>query len=167
MKTLTQSRLREVLEYDPSTGLFKWLVKKARWLSVGDSAGALSKGRLKITIDGNRFFAHRLAWLYCYGKWPIGEIDHMDGNPLNNKINNLRDVPHSINAENQKIGRRCQHSGLTGVYIDNRTGRFFSAIRINGKFTYLGRFDSKELAHQAWLAAKRKHHSGFVDARSH
>lgn len=156
MKNVTKERLQEVLDYNAVTGTFTWKIKKARWINVGDQAGTVIHNRLRIGIDGNWFFAHRLAWLFVYGEWPKGEIDHIDGNSMNNRIANLRDVSHQINCENQVLGRRKQSSGFTGAY-KNKTGRgnFFSSITVRGKRIYLGSFNTAEAAHRAFLEAKR------------
>lgn len=159
---LTQEQLKAVLIYDHETGDFYWKLKKARWISVGDPAGYQTNGRIKIGINKRRFFAHRLAWLYVHGKWPDGEIDHINGNSMDNRIANLRDVSHQINCENQVLGRRNPISGLTGVYKNKNQAYFFSAIRVHGKLFYLGKFNTPEAAHKAFIKAKYNLHKGAI-----
>lgn len=86
---LTVERLRELLDYDPETGVFRWKEPR-RKCRVGEVAGSLRKdGYVKIQVDGRFYQAHRLAWLCVYGVWPSA-IDHIDGNRANNAIANLR-----------------------------------------------------------------------------
>ena len=105
---LTQERLKERLDYDPDTGVFVSL-------GTGDSIGVHDEGYVRITMkDRKKHYAHRLAWLYVHGKWPEGDIDHIDRNKSNNAISNLRDVPRAINIFNAP-SRQDNTSGCTGV----------------------------------------------------
>ena len=122
---LTQKRLREILSYCEVSGDFVWVAKpcvNAHRIKVGNPANRVnSQGYITIWIDGKSYLAHRLAWLYVYGRFPDGlrpEIDHMDGNPINNSIANLREVSRSENQRNQKM---CSDntSGITGVYRES------------------------------------------------
>ncbi|HHK4055192.1 TPA: hypothetical protein ACQSSJ_005219, partial [Pseudomonas aeruginosa] len=74
-ETLTQERLKELLRYDTETGEFTWLARKGSRALVGSKAGSNDgQGYIRIAIDGRRYRAHRLAWLYCYGKWPAAQV---------------------------------------------------------------------------------------------
>lgn len=163
MKTkneLTQARLKELLAYDPGTGMFTRVLQRGVRFKPGEVAGCVGpRGYSRITINGRPLPVHRLVWLYCYGLWPSGEIDHIDGNRLNNRIDNLRDVTKSVNQQNQRAARRDNKSaGLLGV---TRRGNSFQAqIKIDGKRLYLGMHLTAELAHNAYLAAKRELHPG-------
>jgi hypothetical protein len=162
---LTAQRLREVIDYDPCTGAFQW---KPRAWRAGQrcnddrSPGSVSKqtGYLTIRVDGNLYQAHRLAWLHNYGEWPASHLDHKDGNRLNNRINNLRDVGNTINRQNMRRARVDSASGLLGAHFDKRRGRYFSTIKTNGKAMYLGAHPTAEAAHAAYVAAKRRLHAG-------
>lgn len=102
--------------------------------------------------------AHRLAWLYIYGKWPQNELDHLDGNRANNKIANLRDAGDVLNSQNRRSPNKNNGVGLLGV---SRHGlRFKAMIGVNWKIKYLGIFDTKEEAHAVYVKAKRKLHAG-------
>lgn len=157
---ITQSQLKEILQYDPATGVFTRLVNISNGLNAGDIAGSYSNGYWKVVIGRRVYFAHRLAWLYVYGVWPKGQIDHIDCNKLNNRIDNLRDVSQSVNQQNRKKARADNKSGFLGVHqVKNK---FRAQIMIAGKKTGLGDFETPELAHQAYVSAKRMHHLGCV-----
>ncbi len=158
---LTAQRLRELLHYDPETGVFTWSVRTSNRIKVGDVAGTGSgQGRWQILVDGHLFLAHRLAWFYVYGHWPTHGIDHRDGNPLNNRIENLRDVLPSVNSQNLHRPHRDNQTGLLGVLRENRRNKWLAQITVNGKRIYLGYFDSAEKASAAYLRAKEIYHPG-------
>ena len=157
---LTAMRLRELLSYDPETGVFTRLVKAAQRVRVGDIAGHKAPtGYWVIKIDNVSYRAHRLAWFYMTEAWPAADIDHIDGNKANNRIANLRDVTRSVNVQNAKRARSSNKSGFLGV--SQHESGFQAAIRTeNGKRHYLGTYQTPELAHAAYLSAKRVMHEG-------
>lgn len=159
--TLTQERLKELLHYDAETGVFRHLTKTTR-RNVGDIADSLQKemGRYRITVNGRRYFSHRLAWLYMTGEWPKNEIDHIDGNPTNNAITNLRDVIRSVNCENRHGPQTDNKSGFLGVFWEKRFHVWIAKVTVKRKSIHIGTFETPEEAHAAYLEAKRKLHSG-------
>lgn len=158
---ITQERLRELVRYCPETGIFTHLESKGR-KKAGTTAGSLRlDGYVYIMIDGHRTFAHRFAWLYMTGEWPVADIDHIDGNKSNNAFNNLRDVSRSVNAQNQKRAKISNKLGLLGV-SQLPSGNFKAIIVLNGNRNYLGVFSNSDDAHYAYLKAKRKLHEGCV-----
>lgn len=162
---LTAERLREVLHYDPETGVFTWKARTSNRVKVGDEVGfTLTRGYVGTMLDGRRYKLHRLAWLYVYGVWPDGDIDHKDGIKDNNRISNLRVVDMSTNQQNLKQARSNSTSGLLGVHktVAGRHGKkiWMARIKANGKTTCLGYFENPTEAHQVYLAAKRKLHEG-------
>lgn len=154
---LTAQRLRDVLLYDPETGVFRWALSRGSRAAAGAVAGWLDdKGYVRIQVDGHTCFAHRLAWLHCYGEWPDAHIDHRDGDPSNNRIDNLRAATRSQNMTNQRRAQANNKLGLLGVIRDKR--KFRAQIRVNGRLRSLGSFATPEQAHEAYLAAKAHLH---------
>jgi len=154
---LTQELLKKELHYDKTTGIFTWLHTKSGVTRKDRLAGSPSKTHISITVYRKRYLAHRLAWLYTYGTFPDGQIDHIDGNGNNNSISNLRVVDTLENAKNQKIAKNNKH-GTIGIYKNNGRGKDWKAsITVNGKFTHLGYFDTKEEAIAAREEAEVKY----------
>lgn len=116
-------------------------------------------GRKYIHYDGQSYFAHRVAWAFNYGQ-PDEDIDHIDGNPSNNKLENLRSVKHIHNQQNLLKARKDNKSGFLGVAYHSQTGRYTAQIWINKKKKHIGIFKTPELAHEAYLKAKRELHEG-------
>lgn len=159
MSHLTQARLQELFYYDQATGIFTRKVATSN-VKAGKTTGSLdSKGHLNFRVDKRMHLAHRLAWLYCYGEFPSGQIDHINGVRTDNRIANLRDVPASINAQNIRRARADNKTGFLGV-SKHAGGKYVAQIQVNGKVTHLGLFTDPEVAHQAYLSAKRIHHPG-------
>ena len=155
---LTHERLCEVLSYDPETGNFIWLRCPLRPYLVGKTAGSKHRTGVVVTVDKLGFGAHRLAWFYMTKTWPIGEIDHRDGNPHNNAWSNLRDGDRFQNQQNLRKAKSTNKSGLLGAMTAGEM--HCSKISVRGKSIFLGYFDTAEAAHQAYIAAKRNLHSG-------
>ncbi|HBA3774519.1 TPA: HNH endonuclease [Escherichia coli] len=130
----------EVLDYNKETGIFTWKKKLSARGAVGKVAGTISYGYNAINIDGVRYFAHRLAWLYVYGEWPKQEIDHIDRNRRNNAISNLRDVSRVVNALN--VGPRNSNAGIKGVTFCQARNQWQAQINVSGKNITLGRFNT-------------------------
>lgn len=158
---LSAERLRFVLSYEPSTGIFRWKERTSKFSSVviGQIAGgAEPDGRRAIRIDGHMHWAHRLAWLYTTGEMPSCEIDHINGNPGDNRITNLRLADRQTNCQNHRKAFRQNQTGLLGV--TPKGSRFQAGITVNGRRRYLGSFATPEEAHAAYVAAKRQLHKG-------
>jgi hypothetical protein len=121
---LNREYIVQILEYKPQTGEFFWLVPKAMRVNIGDLAGNYRRqsGYVTISIDNVDYKAHHLVWLYHYGVFPVLEIDHIDGNRANNRVDNLREVTSSTNAMNRKMREDCS-SGVTGVSLRRGKGR--------------------------------------------
>ncbi len=160
---LTQEELRKYLSYDESTGLFIRLVA-SQGVKVGDVAGAIvGRGYIRIQLNFERYYAHRLAWFYMYGEFPVGEVDHIDGDRKNNRISNLRVCLKNENLRNAKI-RIDNKSGFRGVSWNKRKGRWSAQAAVDKKQYYLGYFTTPEAASAAYQAFAKKHHGEFYRA---
>ena len=154
MATLTQSQLFGILSYDADTGVFTWLVDSGARKCAGSVAGtATSRGVVYISIKRKKYLAHRLAWLYSYGHWPNGTVDHIDGDPSNNRLANLREATAAQQQHN--LRRPKGDNPYIGVHFNKEHGRF--AARINGK--HLGYYSTADDARTAYLAAKKLLHT--------
>lgn len=159
-KLVTAEDVRTALLYDPETGEFSWRESK-RGRRPGACGNMRPDGYRRIGMGGINYMAHRLAWLYVTGEWPENHIDHIDGNPDNNRWSNLRDVPQQTNVQNVKgATRRNASSGLLGVSYHARDKLWRARIRSGGKNRVVGYFKSPEEAHSAYLEAKRSQHEG-------
>jgi len=159
-RDITAAQARAVFSYDPMTGIVSRRVKSTRG-EAGPVSNDNGDGYSRVVFAGCRVYLHRLVWLLHYGEWPKGQIDHIDGNRLNNAITNLRDVPHEINAQNEHRARKNNHStGVLGVsYVPSRK-KYEANITVSGQKVHLGRFDTVERAQIAYLTAKRAYHEG-------
>ena len=137
---LTQKRLKELLNYDPETGVFTWRKTVGSRGIAGSVAGSLRKnGYVSIMVDKTSVYAHRLAWLYVYGEMPSKEIDHINHSKTDNSISNLRCVSHAQNGKNTSIPSDNK-SGAVGVIKDKINNKWMAYINANGKRIHLGRF---------------------------
>lgn len=154
---LTFARAVELLSYDVDSGAIRWLDSRKNALS-GGNAGCIVKGKYRrIRIDGIDYQAHRVAWLLLFGKWPDGDIDHLNGCQSDNRACNLRDVPRAINSQNQATGRR---GGLIGASFHPASQKWRAIIGLNGKYKTIGYYSTELEAHEAYIATKRVMHPG-------
>ena len=159
---VTLSEARELLSYDPETGHFTRLVS-AGGVAKGSLAGCVMvRGDRTVSINKKRIKEHRLAWLFMTGDWPKEEIDHIDGNPQNNRFSNLREATSAQNKQNRHIARKDNLHGLIGVckHGASKDGSpvWRARIQVDGKCKHIGLFDSAEKAQSAYLNAKRELH---------
>lgn len=147
---MTSEKLRSRFRYDLETGLFHYRESVPPKV-IGDVAGG-SDRYCRITIDGQKYSAHRLAWLYVYGEWPSRDIDHIDGNKMNNAISNLRLATHGQNMANCPSAQKNNKSGYRGVSFHN-SGWFQAFLKVNKTRKYLGTFKTAEEAHEAYRRA--------------
>lgn len=139
---ITYERLHDVLHYDEDSGIFIWKERDEFKMS-GMKAGTTNHdGYIRIAIDKHHYMAHRLAWLYMYGYFPENEIDHIDRNPSNNKINNLRESSRSCNCFNRNV-RSDSSSRITGVLFRKDNGMWTANIMVLGKRKHIGQFKTK------------------------
>lgn len=160
---ITQSELKELLHYEPKTGVFTWLVSHQR-IRVGDVAGGnVCQDYTRIQINGVRYKAHRLAWLYVHGSFPPHEIDHRNQTKSDNRWRNLRLATSSENKRNVGINSR-NTSGFKGVSWNKTAKKWEAYGRLNGGNKNLGGFDSAELASAAYQAFAKRHHGAFYSS---
>ena len=155
------SLIREYFDYNAQTGALVWKKKPAIAVSAGDLAGNIqpSNGYRYVSFKGYSIRAHRLIWALFYGEWPEGDLDHINGIRSDNRISNLRDAGRCSNAQNERKARKNNKStGLLGSY--KAGNRYRAIIHVDGNPVHLGRFDTAEDAHAAYVAAKRKFHAG-------
>lgn len=138
---LTQARLKELLHYDPATGVFTWLVSRGRSLA-GSRAGSFdAEGYRRIGIDGRDYAAHRLAFLYMVGEFPPADVDHANRTPGDNRWGNLRPATRRENVGNVGL-RRDNTSGYRGVSRNRRNEKWQAYGALDGLKIHLGYFDS-------------------------
>lgn len=148
---LTAAQARSLLDYEPATGLFRWR-SRAGNRPAGTVAGhkvASCDGRIQIRIERRAYQAHRLAWLIMYGEWPPALIDHINGDPTDNRLANLRAADAAQNNHNKrKWGGSSRLKGVTRT----ADGKWWARIGHQNKQINLGRFDNEDAAHAAYRA---------------
>jgi hypothetical protein len=157
--SLTFALAKEFFHYCPTTGELRWLKSRNNRCRVGERAGTLNvNGVWQLCFDHKTYFQHRIAWLYMTGDWPKQVIDHIDGDPSNNRWANLRDVSQSVNRQNLKRAAANNVSGLLGVFP--LYGKWYCSIKLMGVNVRTGPFESAQLAHNEYLETKRLWHEG-------
>jgi|SRR6188768_3620018 len=151
LEPITKEQIQFRLHYDSETGVFTW--KVAQYHRIGKTAGTIRLSKkckyIQIKLNGKFYQAHRLAWMYVYSKWPKGEIDHINGDGLDNRIDNLRDVTGIENGRNKKLHTK-NTSGVMGVCFHAARNKWRARINTNIE---LGSFNTKE---EAIIARKAK-----------
>ena len=146
----------EVLKYDISTGLFYWRVHRSKGIREGGLAGhADHRGYTRISIDNKKYLAHRLAWYYMCGEWPDSDLDHIDGDKTNNRVENLRRCTKAQNSYNASYAKGS--TGIKGVRV-KPSGSY--DVRVSSK--YLGSYKDLELAEFVAMEARESMHGEFA-----
>ena len=136
---VTHEKLKQILNYNPSTGVFTWKINASASARVGDVAGTIdNKGYRRVGFSRKYRRAHRLAWFYVYGVWPEDQIDHINRDRDDNRIENLRSVNSQQNSRNRSP--EINRLGVIGVSWCNKSGKFHSRISIDRKNKPLGYF---------------------------
>lgn len=161
--TISAEEARQLLDYNPETGVFTWRVQRRGTARVGSIAGRVdSGGYIQIAIYGRRYQAHRLAWMIVHGAWPEKHIDHINGKRRDNRLCNLRLATQSENLCNTK--RRSDNtSGVKGVSWHNASKKWRARIAIYRQTKILGYFATPEEAHAAYCNAARELHGEFAN----
>jgi hypothetical protein len=157
---ITQEKLKEILDYNPDTGIFTWKVPR-RKIKVGDNAGYINEaGYVRLTISHKKYLAHRIAWLYVYGSIPK-YIDHINGITTDNRICNLREATHSENMCNRKVHSNNK-SGIRNVVFCKKNKKWRVRLRFNNNIINIGYFDDLEFAELVAIEAREKYHGNFA-----
>lgn len=155
---LTQAELKAQFDYDAKNG---WLIRKYRnekpYNKPAGYKANTSAGYSAIGINGKIYYSHRLIWLYHYGEFPSEFIDHIDGNKMNNRIENLRAADQNINCHNHKL-QKNNTSGFPGVRWHRRVGKYYVSIRVDCNDKFIGYFQDFEEAVLASKKAKIQYH---------
>lgn len=149
---LTAKRLKELLKYNPETGIFTRLVDVNTKFLAGQVAGCLctTSGYVMLKVDGKQYRAHRLAFLYMYGKWPKGQVDHIEGDKADNRMSKLKVVTSRGNQSNRYTHRNGR---LVGTSFHKMTGKWQAKIVFDKKAVYLGLYTTEKEAHEAYIKA--------------
>jgi hypothetical protein len=162
---LTQTRLKELLTYDPETGVFMWVVNKGPRSCAGSVAGCRGYRYMTIGINKKNHMAHIVAWVYMTGNYPSSEIDHFDGDGFNNKWVNLRPATRKQNMENTSLFS-TNTSGYRGVTWYRKNNKWGATAFHNGKRHFAGLHDTAEAAGIAAKALRDKlfthHHTSHA-----
>ncbi|MCD8514634.1 MAG: HNH endonuclease [Burkholderiaceae bacterium] len=153
-------RLRELFDYDDEAGVLYWKVSYGKAFK-GNRAGYVNaSGYMTVGLIGEKFRVHRIVWAVVHGAWPKHVIDHIDGNKLNNRIENLRSVSASVNMQNIRKPTKANTSGYLGVYWSQRRGGWMASLSTAGKQTRWGPYKTAERASEKYLTKKREMHEG-------
>jgi len=157
MLELSLATARKYLKYYHTSGRLVWKISNSNSVKAGQEAGCLPPtGYRQIKIEGKLYKAHRVCWLLYHGRMPSGQIDHINGDPSDNRIKNLRVVSNAENGKNQK--RHCKNtSGCTGVYWYKASSKWQAEIMVDGRHIHLGYFTDFEDAVSARKRAERKY----------
>lgn len=162
---ITLERLREVLEYDPESGVWVWIARTGKKSKPGKIAGSVeSHGYVVIRIDKGLYKAHRLAWLYMTGEWPKATIDHKNLERADNRWVNLREATQSQNNTNRGL-TGLNKSGFKGVSWEKLAGKWRAQGRAGRQAMYIGLYETKEEASAAYEAWAMEAHGEFYRER--
>lgn len=142
--------------YNPN-GWLEWKSSHASRIKLNERAGCTFKGGYRrIFVNGKSHAEHRLVWLYHYGKMPEKDLDHINRNPSDNRIENLRECTDKENQQNTNI-QKNNTSGYKGVGWYKNYNKWCAKIKVNGKYINLGYFEDKEDAIKARKQAENKY----------
>jgi hypothetical protein len=157
---MNQTRLQELFSYDAETGRLSHRTNTNK-RRAGDLAGWFhaASGYRQISADCKQYQEHRVIWMLVHGSWPVACIDHINGVRDDNRLCNLRSASKRLNAENKRSARADSACGVMGVR-EVKPGRWEARIWQRGKSVCLGTHPAMNVAHDAYLSAKRRLHEG-------
>jgi len=160
IKELTQEHLNRLFIYDNENGVLYRRINRGP-SKAGDFVGTVTdRGYLSVEIESRTYYVHRIIWFMIHGDWPKNQIDHINGNRCDNRLENLRDVSSGENCRNSKMP--CNNkSGVTGVKFHKRTGKWKAQVFVEGKSKFLGYFSNIEDAENAVSNARRE--NGYTE----
>jgi len=161
----TQEQIKQLLDYDCETGLFRWRVSRSHGARGAVAGTPHHTGYTYIGVGGKTYPAHRLAWLYVHGVWPEGELDHKNGLKTDNRIANLRPASNSANGANKPVykNNKC---GLKGVHLHKPSGRWKAQIKKDGRVRHIGLFRCPTAAHLAYVRTAKRLHGEYAHSGS-
>jgi len=158
---ITANRVRELFDYNPTTGLLTWKEKRNGMRSSRVAGTKMQQGYVRLRVDGIDYLAHRLIWLYVNGHFPSDFIDHINGDVSDNRIANLREATDAQNKRNRaKLANN--KSGYKGVYFHKRSGKWRAKIASGGFQQTIGSFPTPQEAHAAYCRAAKLLHGQFA-----
>lgn len=166
MSTLTQEQVKELFGYDAENGILIKKLRRGRTYNKPCGHNPRSDGYGSVNIDGKMYKTHRVIWLIHYGSWPDGEIDHLDRNKMNNRIDNLRSVCSSENQHNIGLFKN-NSTGYPGVSWYKPLEKYRAQIMVNNEQKHLGYFDTAEEAFLAYQIAKIEYHPSSPTAQEY
>ncbi len=174
---MTGDELKQVLHYEPATGVFTRRISKSNGVKIGDVAGSVNKvnGYRLIHVNNKNYNASRLAFLYMTGHFPTNEADHESGVRDDDRWENLRDATRSVNCRNNLI-RKDNSSGITGVHWNKSAKKWRARLRINNRPLHLGSFTDKydavvarreaEIEHDFYPYPEKSSAHRYIEARN-
>lgn len=162
MKAIPIKRLCELFVYDPDTGILTNRSTRSSRARIGEEAGWQDvHGYRRIMVDGKKLYVHRVAVAMTLNRWPEEEIDHQNGDTLDNRMSNLREASHSENLKNTAF-QTNNKSGRKGVHWDKARSKWVAQIMVDGKQKFLGRFNDRDAASKAYQSAAKFHFGAFA-----
>ena len=155
---ISQAKLKDLISYNPDTGILTWIKPTNSRIKIGQEAGKVdNQDYRRVRIEGKDYRSHRLAWLYMTGSFPKGQLDHINGVRDDNRFVNLREVSHTDNHRNKKLYSNNETSGYTGVSYCIHKASYRAQIKVLGRTVHLGYFDDMDKAVEARKLAEIEH----------
>lgn len=159
---ITQDELKELLDYNPDTGIMVWIKPRGGIRKDGVAGSKHHSGYLSLTVKGKYYLVHRLIFLYMTGRFPTFQVDHINGIKNDNRWENLREVTAAQNQHNIGLSRN-NTSGVKGVYWSSDKNKWRAGVKLNGRRIHVGDFKCLEEATLAVKAKRKELHDKFAN----